>query len=321
LLSIFGARLTQAVPLLLLISITTFLVIHLAPGGPTTVYAHNSVVTGANLALLRKNMGLDEPVALQYAKWLTSLLRGDWGYSYADGRPVLTVILERVPATLLLVGAATAISLALALPLGLLAAVHQYSKLDHLLTIGSFFTWAMPVFWLALMAKSFLSIHLRLFPVAGMHATDADDVLDLLHHLVLPALVLGLSSLVSWSRYLRSSLLEELHQPYVLTARAKGNSERGALLRHAFRNASMPLVTVVGLDIPYFFTGAVVTETIFAWPGMGRLFFDSLGARDYPVLMGLLMITATLIILGNLVADLLYTALDPRIRLRARNAW
>ena len=210
------------------------------------------------------------------------------------------------------------LALALAVVLGVVAALRPRSRLDHALTLTSFFAWAMPVFWFGLMAQFLLSVHLHLFPVAGIHSTDADDPLDLLHHLALPALVLGLGSIASWSRYLRSSLLEVLGQAYMATARAKGNSERRALTGHALRNAIIPLVTILGLDIPHLFTGAVVTETIFAWPGMGRLFYDSLVARDYPVEMGLLMVTATLIIAGSLAADLAYAALDPRIRLGAR---
>jgi peptide/nickel transport system permease protein len=309
-------RLVQAAPLLLLVSIAGFGIMHLALGGPTTAYGHNPLVAGDQITRMRQSMGLDDPWPVQYFKWLTSLLRGNWGYSFADGRPVLAVILERLPATLLLLTAATAVAMALALLLGTLAAVKQYSVFDHVLSFGSFFAWSMPVFWFGLMAQLVFAVHLRLFPVAGMQGAEAAGPLDLLHHLVLPALVLGLSGTASWSRYLRSSLLEVLNQPFMTTARAKGNSERQALFRHGLRNALIPLVTVLGLDIPYLFTGAVLTETVFAWPGMGRLFYDSLVARDYPVEMGLLVMTAVLIILGNLLADLLYAALDPRIRVR-----
>jgi peptide/nickel transport system permease protein len=184
----------------------------------------------------------------------------------------------------------------------------------------SFFAWAMPVFWLGLMAQFVFAVHLHAVPVAGMQSTDRGDLLDLLHHLVMPALVLGLTSIAGWSRFVRSSLLEVLNQPYMVTARAKGNRERTVVIRHGLRNAVIPLVTVVGLDLPQLFTGAVITETIFAWPGMGRLFYDSLVARDYPVEMGLLIISATLIIAGNLAADLAYAALDPRVRLGARSS-
>jgi peptide/nickel transport system permease protein len=248
-------------------------------------------------------------------KWLASLLQGGWGYSYEDGRPVLTVVLERLPATLLLMTAAFCVALLFALPLGVLGAVRQYSKLDHAITFASFFVWAMPVFWLGLVAQLLFAVHLRLVPVAGMHSTGSYDALDLLHHLLLPALVLGLTNIASWSRFLRSSLLEILKQPYIVTARAKGIREHALVIRHGLRNALIPLVTIMGLDLPQFFAGAVVTETIFAWPGMGRLFYDSLVARDYPVEMGLLMITASLVIAGNLAADIAYAALDPRVRL------
>jgi peptide/nickel transport system permease protein len=291
---------------------------HLAPGGPTTAYTHNPLVSGQQIAVIRRSLGLDDPWPVQYLKWLSSLLQGNWGYSLVDGRPVLTVVLERAPATLLLMTASFAIALTGALPLGVVAAVRKRSTLDHALTFASFFAWAMPVFWFGLMAQSVLAVHLHLFPVAGIHSTGADDPLDLVHHLLLPALVLSLGSIASWSRFLRSSLLEVLSQPYMATARAKGNSERRATMRHALRNAIVPLVPLIGLDIPHLFAGAVVTETIFAWPGMGRLFFDSLVARDYPVEMGLLMMTAALVIAGNLTADLANAALDPRIRLGAR---
>jgi peptide/nickel transport system permease protein len=312
------ARLIQAGPLLLMASLAGFAVMHAAPGGPTTLYAHNPLVSGDQIAKIRQSMGLDDPWPVQYIKWLTSLLQGNWGYSFASDRPVLPVILERVPATLLLITAAFTIAISLALILGTVAALHQYSRLDHALSFVSFFAWAMPVFWFGLVAQYVFAVHLGLFPVADMNSTGAHDALDLLHHLVLPATVLGLASTASWSRYLRSSLRDAMNQPYMVTARAKGHSERQALTRHGLRNALIPLVTVMGLDVPLLFTGAVVTESIFSWPGMGRLFFESLVARDYPVEMGLLMITAVLIIMGNLAADLLYAALDPRVRLGAR---
>lgn len=312
-----AGRLLQALPLLLLISLASFAIMRAAPGGPLVAYAHNPLVSPGQIARIRASLGLDDPWYLQYWKWLGSILRGDWGYSYQDGRPVLTVILERVPATLLLMSAAFLISVTCALVLGTIAAVRQYSRLDHVLTFGTFFAWAMPTFWFGLMAQLVLAVHFRVFPVAGMHGLNGGP-LDVLYHLILPSIVLGLTSIASWSRYLRSSLLEVLSQPFMTTARAKGNSNQRALFRHALRNGLLPLVTIVGLDVPALFTGAVITETIFAWPGMGRLFYDSLVARDYPVEMGLLMITAVLIIGGNLLADLLYAALDPRIRLGGR---
>lgn len=310
-------RVAQAVPLLLLVSVAAFVLMHLAPGGPTTAYAHDPLVSGQQIAVIRRAMGLDDPLPVQYARWLGSLLRGDWGYSLVDGRPVVTVILERVPATLLLLATSFAIALALAVPLAVVAAVRRNSAVDHALNVASLVAWSMPVFWFALTAQSLVSVRLRLLPVAGMHSVTADDAADLVRHLALPALVLGLGSVAGWSRFLRSSLIEVLSQPYMTTARAKGNSEHRALRRHGLRNAMIPLVTVLGLDLPRLFTGAVVTETIFAWPGMGRLFFVSLAARDYPVEMGILVVTGALVVVGNLAADLVCAALDPRIRLGA----
>jgi peptide/nickel transport system permease protein len=310
-------RVAQAAPLLLLVSIAAFAVMHLAPGGPTTEYAHNPLVSARQIAAIRRGMGLDDPLPVQYVKWLSSLLRGDWGYSLVDGRPVAAVIFERVPATLLLLTMSFAIGVALAVPLGVVAAVRRHSALDHALTVASLLAWSMPVFWLGLTAQSLLAVRLHLFPVAGIQSVDANDTLDLVHHLVLPVLVLGLGSVAGWSRFLRSSLLEVLGQPYMATARAKGCSEGRAIRRHGLRNAMIPLVTVMGLDLPGLFTGAVVTEKVFAWPGMGRLFWESLDKRDYPVEMGILMVTAALIITGNLVADLGCAALDPRVRLGA----
>lgn len=309
-------RIVQAAPLLLLISVASFAVMHLAPGGPLTAYAHNPMVSPQQIALIRRELGLDDPGYVQYFKWLSSMLRGNWGFSYQDGRPVLTVILERLPATLVLMGAALLISVAFALLIGIISATRQYSKLDYTLTLGTFFAWAMPTFWFGLMAQFLLAVHLRIFPVSGM-TSIAGGPFDVLVHLILPSFVLGLTSIASWSRYLRSSLLEVLSQPFMVTAQAKGNSERAALFKHALKNALLPLVTIMGLDIPSLFTGAVITETIFSWPGMGRLFFDALNARDYPVEMGLLMISASLIIAGNLIADLAYAVLDPRVRLGA----
>jgi peptide/nickel transport system permease protein len=313
-------RLLQAVPLLLLVSVAAFAIMHLAPGGPLTMYTHNPLVSGEQIEKIRHAMGLDEPWPVQYVKWLSSLLQGNWGFSFQDGRPVLAVILERLPATLLLMLSSFGLTIAIAFPLGILAALRPYSKWDHALTLGSFFAWAMPVFWFALMAQFLFAVRFRLFPVAGIHGVEGDDLLDLVHHLALPAMVLGLTHIASWSRYLRSSLLEVLGQPFIAVARAKGLAGQRVLFGHALKNAMIPLVTIMGLDIPHFFTGAVITETIFAWPGMGRLAYDSLVARDYTVVMGVLMITAVLIILGNLAADLTYAALDPRIRLEARAA-
>jgi peptide/nickel transport system permease protein len=309
-----GRRALQAAILLFLVSLVSYGIMNVAPGGPLAVYLHNPQVTPERIELLRHQLGLDRPWYLQYAAWLGGIVRGQWGYSYYTGRPVLQMIAERLPATLLLMLASFALAIALAFPLGLFAATHKYSWADNLLSFGSFFAWAMPTFWFGLMLQLVLAVQLRLLPVAGMHEIGSTSPLDLLRHLVMPAAVLGLGSIASWSRYLRSSVLETLGQDYVRTARAKGLPRRRVLNRHVLRNSMIPIVTLMGLDLPALFSGAVITESIFGWPGMGRLFLAALNNRDYPLQMAGLMISASLLILGNLLADLTYAALDPRIR-------
>jgi peptide/nickel transport system permease protein len=276
--------------------------------------ARNPHTSAAQLANIRHNLGLDQPGYVQFLRWSGGLLRGDWGTSYVDDRPVLVDIGERLPATMLLMGSGFLISLVLAVVVGLVAATHRYSLFDHLTTIGAFFGLAMPVFWFGLMLQLLFAVHLGWLPAADMVDERAPPtVLGGLRHLILPALTLGITSIAGWSRYLRGSLFEALGQDYVRTARAKGVPRRRIVSHHALRNALIPLVTVMALDLPGYFTGAVVVETVFSWPGMGRLFFNSLNQRDYPVQLGLLLISTLLIILGNLIADLVYGLLDPRI--------
>lgn len=308
-------RSVQAVPLLFGIAAISFLFMQLAPGGPLTLLAHNPRMTQTQLDHLKANLGLDKPPIVQFALWLAGLLHGDWGYSYVDGRPVLQIILERLPATMELMGAGFVIAFGLAIPIGILAALHKYSLFDYVTTFFSFFTLSMPVFWFGLMLQLFFAVRLAILPSAGMYDAAASSVTpgDALRHLILPAFALGITSIAEWSRYMRSSLLETIGLDYVRTARAKGLGNLG-VLKHALRNALIPLVTVIALDVPAYFVGAVVIEDVFSWPGMGRLFVDSLNKRDYPVQMGLLVISAVLIILGNLIADLAYGWLDPRVK-------
>jgi peptide/nickel transport system permease protein len=310
-------RLLISIPLMFGIAAISFLVMQLAPGGPLALMAHNPRMTPAQLANIRSNLGLDKPPPVQFILWMKGLVRGDWGYSYVDGRPVLTVILERLPATLELMGAGFLISLVLAIPIGLISAVRQYSIVDYSATFFSFFALSLPIFWFGLMLQLLFSVKMGILPSAGRYDAQATSIstLDALKHLVLPACALGITSIAGWSRYLRSSLLEVIRMDYIRTARAKGLSGRVIVLKHAMRNALIPLVTVIALDVPGYFVGAVVIEDIFSWPGMGRLFVDSLNSRDYPVQMGLLVISAALIILGNLIADLAYGWLDPRVKL------
>ena len=307
-------RLLGAVPLLIAISLLLFGVVHLAPGSPMDVYAENPSVTREALEQIRVAYGLDQPLSVQYCRWLKSVIQGVWGYSIRTGRPVTTEIAERLPATLLLGGTALTVSLLLALPIGVLTAAWRGSHLDHTLTFLSLCGISIPVFWLALVLQLIFSIKLGWLPAAGFETIGATGLLDRLQHLAMPALVLSMATVASWSRFLRSSMADTLRQDYIRTAFAKGHSPAGVLIKHALRNALVPVVTIISLDLASVISGAVITETVFAWPGIGQLFVESMDGRDYPVLMGLMLLGSLSLILANLAADCVYVLIDPRIR-------
>jgi peptide/nickel transport system permease protein len=306
-------RLLGAIPLLLGVAILSFIFMQLAPGGPDALFARNARMTEEQLQAIRHNMGLDRPVHEQLVTWLVNLAQGDLGISYTQYRPVSQVIWDVIPNTLLLMGTGMLISLAAALSFGILAARRQYGFFDNVTSFVSYFGLAMPVFWFGLMLQLLFAVRLGWLPSAGMESAGGGGLWDVARHLVLPAFTIAIGSIAGWSRYVRSSTIESLEQDYVRTARAKGIDERRVLVGHVLRNALIPFVTVVGIDVPLYLTGAVLTETVFSWPGMGRLFFDALTVRYYPVLMGILLLGAVLIVLGNLIADILYGVLDPRI--------
>jgi peptide/nickel transport system permease protein len=306
-------RLLGAIPLLLGVAVLSFIFMQLAPGGPDALFARNARMTEEALQAIRHNMGLDRPVPEQLMIWLLNLLQGDLGISYTQYRPVSEVIWDVVPNTLLLMGTGMLLSLAAALSFGILAARRQYGFFDNATSFISYFGLAMPVFWFGLMLQLLFAVRLGWLPSAGMQSPDGGGPWDVARHLVLPSLTIAIGSIAGWSRYVRSSTIESLSQDYVRTARAKGMDEGRVLLGHVLRNALIPFVTVVGIDVPLYLTGAVLTETVYSWPGMGRLFFDALTVRDYPVLMGILLLGAVLIVLGNLIADIVYGVLDPRI--------
>ncbi len=308
-------RLIGAVPLLLGVAVLSFVFMQLAPGGPDALFARNGRMSQEQLDAIRHNMGLDRPMHIQLLIWLGNILRGDLGTSYTQFQPVSRVIWDVFPNTVLLMAAGLALSLVSALVFGILAARRPYGFFDNVTSFVSYFGLAMPVFWFGLMLQLLFAVKLGWLPSAGKYAAQGGgDIWDLLKHLALPAFTIAIGSIAGWSRYVRSSTLEVLGQDYVRTARAKGIRERVVISGHVLKNALIPFVTVVGIDVPLYLTGAVLTETVFAWPGMGRLFYDALTTRDYPVLMGTLILGAILIVLGNLVADLLYGLLDPRIR-------
>lgn len=298
-----------------------FAILSQAPGGPLTPYLQNPRITEADIARLKHNLGLDQPVPIQYLHWFGQVVRGDFGYSTSNSEPVADAILERLPATLELMGTSLALSLAVGVTFGILSAVKQYSWLDYTITTLAFFGQSMPVFWFALMLQLGFSVigltafgyHIAL-PSAGMSSQDGFDLGDRVEHLILPVVVLSLLNIAGWSRFMRSSMLEVINTDYMRTAAAKGLDRLHVVLKHGLKNALIPLVTVIALSAPGLIAGAVVTESIFAWPGMGRLFINALGQFDFALLMGYLCMIALLVVASNLIADLCYAWLDPRVK-------
>jgi len=311
-----GRRALQSVPLLIGVSIIAFALMHLAPGGPLAVYTLNPTITNQDIERIRVVLGLDQPVHIQYLKWASGMFTGNWGYTFFGGRPVLDVILERMPATFLLMGSALSLAILIGCTIGVLGAIRRYSVFDMMATSGAMVALSFPTFWFGLMAIYFFAVHLGWLPSGGMYELGEEgNPLDLLRHLVLPVMVLALVITAIWSRYSRSAFLEVMHQDYMRTAKAKGLRPRERLLRHAAPNALKPLIALLGVELPALFSGALVTETIFGWPGMGRLFVDALNMKEYPILMGMIMFTAMFVIVGNLLADIIIALIDPRVRL------
>jgi peptide/nickel transport system permease protein len=307
-------RLLGAIPLLLGISVILFAIIQMAPGGPLDIYAENPSVSKEALAQIAARYGLDQPVPVQYFLWLKAIVVGDWGYSIRTGRPVLDEIVLRLGPTLQLGGLAMLVSLLIAVPVGIISAARRGTKLDGTVTVLSFAGISTPVFWLALLLQLLFSVKLGWLPSAGYQSIGDGSFIDRLRHIIMPAAVLSLATVASWSRFIRSGMIDVLNQDYIRTAYAKGRSERAVLFMHALRNAMIPAVTVIAVDFVTIISGAVITETVFAWPGIGRLFMESMDGRDYPMLMGLMMMGSLAIVVANIVADLCYAALDPRIR-------
>nr|WP_314571940.1 ABC transporter permease [uncultured Pseudomonas sp.] len=308
-------RLGQSAVVLVLVSLIGFMVLNLAPGGPMSQFALNPGMSQAELDRIAEQLGLKRPLLVQYIDWFSHLFVGDWGHSFRDGRPVLSVIAGHLPATLLLMGTSTLLSIVIGTWVGVLGAVRRYSVFDTLATVGAMVALSIPTFWFGLVAIFLFSLHLGWLPAGNMYTIGDQSLGDYAIHLVLPVLVLALVNVAIWSRYMRSATLDVIDQDFVRTARAKGVPYRRVLTHHVIRNALLPMITLAGLQIPTILGGALVTETVFTWPGMGRLFLDSLGYSDYPVIMGILMFSAVLVLLGNLLADLLIGVADPRVRL------
>ena len=316
-------RMLFMVPLLLGITLVCFFVMHLAPGLPTDLQTQmNPKSTVEMKDRLKTLYELDKPVHEQYWSWLKKLSRGDLGISFSsDHRPVAAKIMERLPITIILEFLSLIIIIAIAVPIGVLSAVHQDSIFDKITGVLVFIGFAVPTFWLALLLMIFFGIHLGWLPISGLRSLNYEyltpwaQFVDLAKHLVLPVFISAFGGLAGLSRYMRANMLEVIRQDYIMTARAKGLSERDVIYKHALRNALLPAITILGLSIPGLIGGSVIFETIFAIPGMGQLFYMSVMARDYPTVMGILLIGAILTLLGNLIADVSYALADPRIRI------
>jgi peptide/nickel transport system permease protein len=337
-------RLLQAIPMLLLLSVLLFALVNLAPGGPLAAQSRSRRRSKAKEESLKRQLGLDKPLPVQYVIWLVGndwmqvdedgdgeldsygtrkgILRGDFGYSFRNREPVLDEIFDRLPNTIYLMTVTLIVVFIVAIPVGILSAIRQYSAFDFTATTLSFMGQAIPEFWLGLILILLFYTWLEnpftgdsLLPSGGMYSIGEDfSIWDRIRHLILPV-TMGVVGWVAWySRFLRSSMLDVINQDYIRTARAKGQVERNVLYKHALRNALIPLLTMFALDFPYIFAGSIYVELIFSWPGMGRLYYDAATYRDYPILLAVLIIGAAVIVIANLMADIGYAVLDPRVR-------
>lgn len=313
-------RLLQTIPVLIIISIVQFVLVNAAPGGPMKAYTLNPDISAEDIARLEKQLGLDQPLPVQYLRWMGNLLQGNLGYSYFTHRPVMEAVLERLPATLELSIAATLISYLIGIPLGVYAALHHGGKIDHLIRFLTSLLNAVPHWWLGLLlivlfANIKLATGVLILPTGGTSTIGKEgfDLIDQLWHLILPAVMLGTAGWVGFSRYMRSETLEVLGQDYVRTANAKGLHPRIVTFRHVFKNALIPVVTISGGLIVGLVSGSVVYENIFSWPGMGRLLFDATLKKDYPISIGVVYVFTILAVTGRLLSDIAYGWVDPRI--------
>lgn len=314
-------RLLQVIPLLIGISIITFALANLVPGSPVTGLEFNPRTTPEDIARIKENLGLNEPVWKRYFIWVGNVAQGDLGISLRNFRPVRDTIFEKLPNTLLLTGTSLLIAMAVAIPVGVYGAVRRNSPFDNISTATAVAGFSVPTFWLGLMLILLLAVKFREWGLPSFPAGGAYDLrggggfFDRLQHLILPAFALAFVQMATWTRYIRSQMLEVLNQDYMRTATAKGLRERIVIFRHGLRNAILPLVTLLGIAIPDLFAGSVIIENIFTYPGIGQLAFNAAINKDYPLIMGITLVAGVLVIFGNLIADVVYSLLDPRIRL------
>ena len=315
----FVKRILGAIPMIFGITIISFFIMQKAPGDPTLIFMDPSISV-QDMTQIRENLGLDKPIIIQYFQWLQQVFQGDLGYSFKTGKPVTQAILERLPATLILSVSSLTLTLLLTFPLGILSGYKRGSRFDDWVTILSFLGLSIPTFWLGLMLILGLSLQLNIFPTSGFldpHLVNAGfwtKITNIIHHMILPLLTIMVGSLAGLTRYYRFGIITILNQDYIRAAYARGLSTTRVLFKHAFKNACLPIITILGLELPSLIGGSFIIEFIFSWPGMGQLGVDAVFSRDYPILMGTILFSSILIIVGNLLADFTYTLVDPRIR-------
>lgn len=306
-------RTLQAIPMLIFISILSFLLIKMAPGDPVRSYVTPNM-SAEDVERVRVNLGLDKPVPMQYVAWLKNVLKGDFGYSLINYRPVSHQIRERIPATLLLMGTSLITAIIFGITFGLIAAYNKNKWIDNIISIISYIGISIPSFWFAMILIVIFSQKLRLLPSVGMHTIGINSTLDVIKHTIMPATVLSFQNFAVITRYIRSKAITEMKEDYVRTAIGKGISSRKVFGIHILKNTLLPIITIIGMSLPNLIAGAFITETIFGWPGMGRLGINAIFSFDYPLIMAITMISALMLILGNLIADILYGVVDPRIK-------
>lgn len=306
-------RVLQAVPLLFFISIVSFALIKLSPGDPVLSFVTPNM-DPEDVERIRNSLGLNEPVYVQYLIWLKNVLMGDFGYSLVNHRPVLTLIAERIPATIGLMGSALVLSLIIAIPLSLYAGSRKNSAVDRFLSLFSYIGISIPAFWFGILLIFWFSFKMHWLPSMGMRTVGVNSVWDIVKHGILPVIVLSFINISMYMRYIRSSTISELEEDYVQIQYAYGSTKNTILWRHVFRNVLLPVVTILGMSLPDLIAGAFITESVFSWPGMGSLGITAVTGLDYPVIMGITMLTSIMLVIGNLLADILYGVVDPRIK-------
>lgn len=303
--------------MLFFISFISYLIMNLAPGDPIQAFI-TPKMSVEQVEITRHNLGLDQPILVRYFYWLKNIMRGDFGYSLINHRPVIQEISERIPATVGLMGISMIISLIIAVPLGMISAVKKNKFMDSFITGISYIGISMPSFWFGMILITLFSLKLKILPCLGMHTVGVDSIWDVIKHGIMPCIVLSFPNIAVLTRYIRSNTISQLEEEYVTTAVSKGVSQNKILFFHVLKNSIMPVITILGMSLPELVSGAFITETIFGWPGMGRFGINAIFNRNYTVIMAITMITSVLLIVGNLIADILYCTLDPRIKVVKR---